>query len=144
MLLRSLQRRVKQSCWCKRPLWESNSWIRILILTHQLIATRQATFFLYLWLDPKVPKSQGKEFPRRSLQLRDTNPRPRLDDYNIMVRLYPAWLWIRKASLHLANREFKAGLTFLQSWTSLLYIKAKKCGRQMKLSNLTAFQRGNS
>jgi len=75
----------------------------------RLKAPRQATFLLYFWLDPKGSKSQGGEFPKRSLRLHGMNPRPRLDDDKVVDKSQPAWLRIRKAPFHLANREFKAG-----------------------------------
>jgi len=78
------------------------------------MSSRQATFLLYFCLDAKVQKNQGGEFPRRSLRQRETNPRPRFANYKTVVKSQPQWLRIRKTPLHLANREFKAGLTHVR------------------------------
>src|SRR5690554_6440224 len=59
-------------------------------------------------LTQKNQKVKAGKFPKRSLRLRGTNPRPRLEGYQLMNRPQPAWLWIRKAPLLLTNREFKA------------------------------------
>jgi len=70
---------------------------------------------MYFCLDPpvvgqvqKYQKIKAVNSRDSSLQLRRTNPRPRLDNYQLIARSNPAWLRIRNALLHFTNREFKA------------------------------------
>src|SRR5690554_6412041 len=71
-------------------------------------------------LTQKYQKVKAGQFPKRSLRLRGTNPRPRLDGYQIMNISLPAWLWIRNAPAPPYEPGIEGRTGLFQSWAAFV------------------------